>query len=57
MGGERLEHMVCGRAALGDVAKEVRLKRSKTFSSPLVQKGIIPLNLNIMVCTPIIGHG
>lgn len=48
---------VCGQVAPGDVAEEVRLQRSKTFSSSLVQKATIPLNLYIMVCTSIIGHG
>lgn len=57
MGEDRLEHRVCGQVAPGDVAEEVRLQRSKTFSFSLVQKATIPLNLYIMVCTSIIGHG
>lgn len=38
MGGERLEHEVCGQAALEDVAEDVTLKRSKAFSYSLVKR-------------------
>lgn len=48
----RDEHRVCGQAALGDVAGEVRLTRSKTFSFLT-----IPFNLNSMACRSVMGHG